>query len=404
MAVGRRPPGAGEGPRTRASDEIEDPSGPAAGEEQQSPEQAETPDEPGPEMATEAAMGEAEAMPEVSAALLQMHEAIGSALRQGVVQDFAAGQAISQDLGGFGNVQGVGFSPATGDSGGMPGEPALTLYVAEGMSTEDAKRVMADHAGIAAAADDAVPVNVVVTGIIDAQGPLHRSRMRPAPGGVSVGHFAITAGTLGCFARGRAAPRSNRVLMLSNNHVLANSNAGPVGANILQPGHFDGGQNPADRIAILEQFVPINFAGGVNFVDCATGWCWSALVRYPYLMYQSGTAPVFFRVSSIPVACRIGMNVGKTGRTTQLTHGIITDCNATIRVNYGGGRIALFSDQITIRGIGGAFSAGGDSGSLIWTWDARRNPVGLLFAGGGDLTFANKIGRVLVALDIVIRA
>jgi len=30
--------------------------------------------------------------------------------------------------------------------------------------------------------------------------------------------------------------------------------------------------------------------------------------------------------------------------------------------------------------------------------------VGLLFAGGGDLTFANKIGRVLVALDIVIRA
>jgi hypothetical protein len=98
------------------------------------------------------------------------------------------------------------------------------------------------------------------------------------------------------------------------------------------------------------------------------------------------------------------MNVGKTGRTTQLTHGIITDCNATIRVNYGGGRVALFSDQITIRGIGGGFSAGGDSGSLIWTWDARRNPVGLLFAGGGDFTFANKIPRVLAALDITIRS
>ena len=121
-------------------------------------------------------------------------------------------------------------------------------------------------------------------------------------------------------------------------------------------------------------------------------------------MYQSGTAPVFFRVSSLPVACRVGMNVGKTGRTTQLTHGIITDCNATIRVNYGGGRVALFSDQITIRGIGGGFSAGGDSGSLIWTWDARRNPVGLLFAGGGDFTFANKIPRVLAALDIAIRS
>jgi hypothetical protein len=404
MAVSRRPSGTGDGPRARTSEEIEEPSVPGGEQDQQGSEQAETPDEPGSELGTEAAMSESDAMPEVSAALLEMHGAVVSALRQTVAQDLAAGQAISQDLDGFGNVQGVGFSPASADSGGLPGETALTLYVAEDMATEDAKRVMADHAGIAAAADDRVPVNIVVTGIIDAQGPLHRSRMRPAPGGVSVGHFAITAGTLGCFARGRNAPRSNRVLMLSNNHVLANSNAGPIGANILQPGHFDGGQNPADRIAILEQFVPINFAGGVNFVDCATGWCWSALVRYPYLMYQSGTSPVFFRVSSVIVACRVGMNVGKTGRTTQLTHGIITDCNATIRVNYGGGRVALFSDQIAIRGIGGAFSAGGDSGSLIWTWDARRNPVGLLFAGGGDFTFANKIGRVLGALDIVIRS
>src|SRR5437660_12769492 len=98
MAVGRRPPGAGERPRTRASDEIEDPSGPAAGEEQQSSEQAETPDEPGPEMETEAAMGEAEAMPGVSTALPEMHEAVVSALKQGVAQELAAGQAISQDL------------------------------------------------------------------------------------------------------------------------------------------------------------------------------------------------------------------------------------------------------------------------------------------------------------------
>ena len=48
----------------------------------------------------------------------------------------------------------------------------------------------------------------------------------------------------------------------------------------------------------------------------------------------------------------------------------------------------------------GNVSAGGDSGSLIWSWDKQRNPVGLLFAGGGGFTFANKIGRVLSALDI----
>lgn len=139
-------------------------------------------------------------------------------------------------------------------------------------------------------------------------------------------------------------------------------------------------------------------------MDGATGWCWSALVKYPYLMYLSGGRVLYFRISSAPVACQRNMVVGKSGRTTQLTRGIVIDCSATIRVNYGGGKVALFADQMAIRGIGGNFSAGGDSGSLIWTWDARRNPVGLLFAGGGGVTFANKIGRVLSLLDIVIRA
>jgi chorismate synthase len=46
------------------------------------------------------------------------------------------------------------------------------------------------------------------------------------------------------------------------------------------------------------------------------------------------------------------------------------------------------------------FSAGGDSGSLIWNWAAGMRPVGLLFAGGGGTTFANPIGTVLSALNI----
>ena len=79
------------------------------------------------------------------------------------------------------------------------------------------------------------------------------------------------------------------------------------------------------------------------------------------------------------------------------------DISASIRVNYGAGRVANFRDQITIRGNGTTlFSQGGDSGSLIWTWDQRRLPVGLLFAGGGQFTFANKIQRVLSALDIAL--
>ena len=71
-----------------------------------------------------------------------------------------------------------------------------------------------------------------------------------------------------------------------------------------------------------------------------------------------------------------------------------------MNVNYPGFGTGLFKDQIAITGPGMPFSAGGDSGSLIWTWDSSRRPVGLLFAGGGNTTFANKIGAVLNALDI----
>jgi hypothetical protein len=190
-------------------------------------------------------------------------------------------------------------------------------------------------------------------------------------------------------------------MILSNNHVLANSNGGVFGDCITQPGPYDGGRCPADQIAILERFVPINFAGGVNFVDCATGWAWPDRVRRE-LVYVSGGSLNFFRISNAPVGPVLGMLVGKTGRTTQLTQGRVTGIGATIRVNYGGGRVALFQDQIAIRGTSGLFSAGGDSGSSIWTWNPQRNPVGLLFAGGGDLTFANRMTRVLPALDIAL--
>lgn len=362
-------------------------------------------DEPNEEATGPAATGACEtaAPAEVSAQLFDAKEAIVAAMRQCMMEDLAEGRAVAEDFSDVGNIQGVGFSEATGDSGGLPGDPALTIYVAEPMSVETVRSVVVSSMGVSAASDEAaVPINVVVTGIIDAQP--HRMRMRPAPAGISVGHFRITAGTIGCFARGRTSPRSNRVLMLSNNHVLANSNNASANDNILQPGPADGGVNPADRVAILERWVNINFSGGVNFVDCATGWCWSGLVKYPDLMYLSGGRPIYFRVSSTPIACQRNMTVGKTGRTTQLTRGTITDCSATIRVNYGGGKVALFSDQMAIRGVSGDFSAGGDSGSLIWTWDSRRNPVGLLFAGGGGVTFANKITRVLAALDIVIRS
>ena len=58
---------------------------------------------------------------------------------------------------------------------------------------------------MSAAAAAEVPVIAQHTGIIDAQP--HRFRMRPAAGGISVGHFEITAATIGCLSVGRTEPR-----------------------------------------------------------------------------------------------------------------------------------------------------------------------------------------------------
>ncbi len=313
------------------------------------------------------------------------------------------GSVMAADaLAGAGNIQGVGYSLAHPASGVEPGLPSLIVFTAEPTSEEEVKGLVADAVSVTDEDLDAARLTVVHTGLIEAYP--HRFKARPAPCGVSVGHFQITAGTLGALARGRSGERANRLFVLSNNHVLANSNAGPIGAAILQPGPYDGGVNPRDRIAVLERFVPINFsAGTVNFVDCATGWAVSSLVRREFVYLVNGQQR-FFRVSSQPVSPQVGMLVGKSGRTTQLTQGHITAIGVTVNVNYGGGRVATFRDQFSVVSTvsGKDFSQGGDSGSLIWTWNPARNPVGLLFAGGGGVTFANRIDRVLHALDIIL--
>jgi hypothetical protein len=340
----------------------------------------------------------ADAFAGVSMELLEIKRAIEDAMLQNVSQ--AAGAQSANMYSGAGNIQGVaiGMGDGIGDSSSAePGMSALTVYVAEPSSLDSVKAAVVDSMGISAAASDSVPMNVVVTGVIDAQP--HRFRIRPAPGGVSVAHFRVTAGTIGCLVVGRNPPRNSRLMVLSNNHVLANSNNAVYGDCIAQPGPADGGRCPQDQIAILERFVPINFAGGVNYVDCATGWAWPDRVRRE-LVYLSRGTPVFFRISSAIAAPALGMIVGKSGRTTQLTQGRVTGLGATINVNYPGGRVALFRDQIAIQGTSGQFSAGGDSGSSIWTWNPQRNPVGLLFAGGGNVTFANRMTRVVAALDI----
>lgn len=249
-----------------------------------------------------------------------------------------------------------------------------------------------------------VPTDVVEVGKIFAlQDPTQK--MRPARPGISIGHYQITAGTLGCLVQ-----RNGQVYILSNNHVLANSNAAQLGDAILQPGPHDGGTS-ADQIGTLEQFIPIGFESssspgcsplaslmrlfgpakplinepGNNTVDCAIAKPLSADLVDPDILKigiptGAGTAS-------------LGTQVQKSGRTTGLTTDQITQIDVTVSVDYGG-KIAIYKNQL----MAGAMSQGGDSGSAVLDMD--KQVVGLLFAGSNTTTIMNPIQLVLDALSV----
>lgn len=355
--------------------------------------------------------GEALGTAQVEAEASQMEADFGSELiaLKAEIESKLAGTAAELTQEGVavqsldaGNIVGVGLggpesSNLAGDLAvGTPGEPALVVFTIEREDTHNVVQAVGQIAGTRALST--VPVVQVPVGIVDAYP--HRFRLRPAPGGISSSHFQLGgSGTLACTATGLSAPRNSRLLVLSNNHVFARSNNAVLGQSIIQPGQGDGGAHPADQIAILEKFIPINFASGaINYVDCATGWAWPDRVNRQ-LMYLNAGTPAFFPFGTTPVAPAVNMLVGKTGRTTQLRQGRITAVGVSVNVNYNG-PVGHFRDQIAITGTNGLFSQPGDSGSLIWQWDPQRRAVGLLFAGGGGTTFGNRITRVLAALDI----
>ena len=219
-----------------------------------------------------------------------------------------------------------------------------------------------------------------------------RQRLRPAMGGFSVGHPKITAGTIGtCVYDMRTVPGiPAKYYILSNNHVLANSNNARIGDPILQPGPYDGGSLPRDIIARLSRFITIRFkAPGyapINYVDAAI-----AEGEFHNLNREIYWIGYVKQVKSNP---KVGDIVEKTGRTTNFTTGKILSTNGLVDVNYGGGRVARFGKQI----ITTAMSAGGDSGSLVC--DISEGAVGLLFAGSSRVTIINNILHVQSLLGI----
>ncbi|MBW2487826.1 MAG: hypothetical protein JRE88_06935 [Deltaproteobacteria bacterium] len=262
---------------------------------------------------------------------------------------------------------------------------------------------------------DGTPTDVVQTGIIRAL-QVPTDRFRPAPGGVSIGHVGITAGTLGCWVI-----KNGQKVILSNNHVLANSNAAEIGDAILQPGPFDGGRFPQDHIANLTQFVPISFQGepsecqfanavisvfnlGCRVISSNTRYQVTKAQAKDNLVDAAIATPLnsadikdeIFNIGPIQgtVSGELGMSIKKSGRTTGFTTGEIQQVDVSANVQYGAGQVAVFTDQL----LAGAMSQGGDSGSAVL--DDGNRLTGLLFAGSETTTIINRIENVFSALGI----
>lgn len=252
----------------------------------------------------------------------------------------------------------------------------------------------------------------------------HTARRRPAPGGVSVGHFQVTAGTLGCIVRDRL---TGERLILSNNHVLANGNDAAAGDPILQPGPADGGEVGRDTLAYLERFSSIRYSNEPATCNVAQAYArfGNYLARvygahHRLQAYQAHPAAInridaavarpvrpqdiideVFEVGPVcgTADAALGMSVIKSGRSSGYTTGTITILDATINVNYDFDRAARFDGQI----VATPMSQGGDSGSLVLNAGERR-AVGLLFAGSGQATIFNPIELVLDRLQVSLPA
>jgi hypothetical protein len=232
-----------------------------------------------------------------------------------------------------------------------------------------------------------------------ATGVQYRPRLTVRAGG-SVGHFRITAGTLGGFVED-----ANNYYMLSNNHVFANSNCCLNGDPIVQPG-------PADitgsfkTIGRLDRWHPLsrtNLAG----VDAAI-----ATFTDEVKFFEPWNYAGIGNIGVSPVADRFSVTrVVKRGRTTGVRRGTVSAFELDgVAIDYSqaedGSAVVTFDGQIEIIGTPPTtpFSQPGDSGSFVIDEDTMQ-AYALLYGGGEDdngidRTLAHFMPDVLSALNV----
>src|SRR5574339_102601 len=207
----------------------------------------------------------------------------------------------------------------------------------------------------------------------EAQTNDRKKRLNPVLPGSSVAHVKETAGTLGCIVYDRS---NGTPYVLSNWHVL-NGPEGSIGDEIVQPGPFDDNRIHVNRLGKLVRS-HVGQAG-----DCA-------VATIEGRGFNNEIMDLGIVVESLGEP-DLGDKVVKSGRTTGVTHGIVSRIHTIAKIDYGGsiGEKEVGGFEIGVDPANmpdnGEVSMGGDSGS-VWLFKSNNGQptnimAGLHFAG-----------------------
>jgi hypothetical protein len=214
---------------------------------------------------------------------------------------------------------------------------------------------------------------------------------------------ACCSGTLGALVL-----RNGTQFILSNNHVLARAGQANPGEPIVQPGLVDTSCSPGATVADFTQAVPLQNSSKTAVADAALAQVVPGQVDPTGAILQLGAVDCGLAQPAPPanttIAPAVGMPVAKSGRTTGLTCGTISEIAVdNVKVQYqtvcgsSATFTVTFNNQVVIEDS--SFGGPGDSGALLVNADTSQ-PTALLFGGDtvAGITVANPIQDVLAAL------
>lgn len=228
------------------------------------------------------------------------------------------------------------------------------------------------------------------------QPPVSKRKLRQdrLHGGISISEERrVTAGTLGGLVLDQ---ETGAAMILSNWHVLIGDWMRWENRRIYQPGRLDGG-TAADTIGVTTRHaMDYGLDAAVALLDNSR----------PINGVQHGIGAVGGTVGGAASAY-IGMEVTKSGRTTDITRGRVTAIDGVAKITYSGLE-RIIRNVVTIEPhlpFGQEVSAGGDSGSW-WLSSSDLNAVSLHFAGSNlpERALSIDMNSVLDALGVAIPA